>query len=372
MIKHMLASLLLIGIGIWMVLPTMACTDFSLKATDGSILITRSMEFALDMQSNLRSRNREQVFNMVGPEGKPGLRWKGKYGYVYLDGLNVDIAVDGMNEVGLSFGALLFPDFAIYQDVHTQTASQALPYLYFGDWVLSNFKTVDEVLKAIPHVVVINQTVPGMGNTIFPLHFSIHDATGKSVVVEYVNGKLNVYDNAIGVLTNSPTYGWHLTNLVNYLHLTPTNPQSIVDDGILFAATGQGFGMIGLPGDISPPSRFVKMAVLKRVVIPGIDAKSTLNLAEHLINNVDIPRGVAREPDSGKYTNDITQWVVFKDLTHKIFYYRTYGNLTLRSIDFSKLDFAPNAKHLKMAIANEQNVQDMTGQFAQSILLSQG
>ena len=343
--------------------PAIACTDFRLTAKDGTILITRSLEFAEDLKSNLRSSPRGRAFTTTTADGKPGLVWKSKYGYLFLDGLNVDIAMDGMNEEGLTFEALYLPVFAEYQTIPAGHNQQALPYISLGDWILGNFKTVDEVRAALPKIFVYNAKIPTVGDVTFPLHFAVYDSTGKGIVIEYVNGKLNIYDNQIGVMTNSPTYDWHLLNLRNYVHLAPVNPPPVIADGIKFAATGQGFGMIGLPGDISPPSRFVKIAVLKDVVIQADDAASAVNLAEHIINNVDIPLGLAREPDSGKFTSDTTSWVVFKDVTHKVFYYRTYGDLSLHAVSMSKIDFRDNAPRLKMPIASIEHVNDMTDQF---------
>ena len=343
-----------------------ACTDFRLTAKDGTVLVTRTLEFALDLKSQLRTSPRDRAFNMTAADGKPGLSWISKYGYLYLDSLGVDQASDGMNEAGLSFEALYLPGFTKYQTVPSGDDSKALPYIYVGDWILSNFRTVDQVREAISQIYVYQEKLPGMGDTVFPLHFAVYDASGRGIVIEYVDGQLHVYDNTLGVMTNSPTYDWHITNLKNYTQLKPTNPNPVVIDKITFSATGQGAGMVGLPGDISPPSRFVKMAVLKDVALPPQNATEELNLAEHIINNVDIPAGLVREPSNGQYTTESTQWVVFKDLTHKIFYYRTYHDLTLRSVDMSKLDFSKDAPRLKMSIASPGYVQDKTSEFLKS------
>lgn len=339
---------------------THACTDFRITAKDSTVVVTRSMEFALDLQSSVRTSNRDRQFQMTAPDGKPGLKWKAKYGYVFLDGLNVDIAIDGLNEKGLSYGALYLPTLAEYQSVPNGQDAAALPYLNVGDWVLSNFATVEEVKDAIKKVYVFKQNLPGHPDIVFPLHFSIHDAKGDSIVLEYIGGQLSVYDNQVGVLTNSPSYAWHTTNLVNYIHLSPMNPPAAVDNAVTFAATGQGYGMVGLPGDISPPSRFVKTATLVRTALPVNDAMSAINLGEHIINNVDIPLGLARENENGQATNELTQWVVFKDLTHKVLYYRTYNNMTLRAVTLDKIDFSANAKRLQIPIASQNNVVDVT------------
>jgi len=229
-----------------------ACTDFRVTAKDGTVLITRSLEYAADLNSNLRSSPRGRLFKTESPDAKAGLSWKAKYGYLFLDGMGVDVAIDGMNEAGLSIEALYLPNFAEYQQVPAGSNSHALPYLNFGDWILSNFANIDEVRKALPTVYVYAAKVPSLGDMIFPLHYAIFDSTGKGIVVEYVAGKLHVYDH-LGIMTNSPTYDWHLNNLSNYLHLAPVNPPSIVANGITFGSNGQGFGMLGLPGDVSPP-----------------------------------------------------------------------------------------------------------------------
>jgi len=344
-----------------------ACTDFRLTAKDGTVMVARSMEFSADLHSNLRTSPRGRVFNMTSPDGKnDGMSWKAHYGYVFLDAMDVDTTVDGMNDQGLSFEALYLPGLAQYQTVPLGQNKQALPYIHIGDWILSNFKTIDEVREALSTIYVFEQKIPGMGDMVFPLHFSVFDSSGKGIVIEYINGKMNLYDNKIGVMTNSPGYDWHLINLNNYVHLRPTNPPAVIADGVKFAATGQGFGMIGMPGDISPPSRFVKMAVLTDVALPVANAAGVLNLAQHIINNVDIPFGLAREPESGKYINESSEWTVFKDLTHRVFYYRTYDNFTLRSVSLDKLNLAENAPRLKMPIASPQYVQDMTDELSKA------
>ena len=340
-----------------------ACTSFRLTAVDGTVLIARSMEFAQDMQSNLMTRVQGTPFNTQTANGKTGLSWTAKYGYIFLDSLNLGIPADGMNEEGLSMEALLFPGEAKYQAVPAGEEKQAVSYVHFGDWVLGNFKTVDEVRAALPTIYVFEEKLPELNNAVFPLHYSIFDASGKGIVVEYVEGNLNIHDH-MGVMTNAPTYDWQVTNLRNYVQLSPTNPKPVIAKGVTYAATGQGAGMLGLPGDISPPSRFVKMAVMLNTVLQPKTALDALNLSQHMMNNVDIPRGFVRVVDDhNTATMETTQWVIFKDLTHKKLYYRTYDDLTLRAVDLAKLDFSKNAKPLKMSISNSTPMVEVTDQF---------
>jgi choloylglycine hydrolase len=342
-----------------------ACTDVRLSAKDGTLLVARSMEFGIDLHSNLRSSTRGREFNPVAPNGKPAMAWKAKYGYVYLDGFNQDMAVDGMNENGLTFEYLYLPGDTQYEDVPAGKENQALPYYRVGDYILSNFKSIDEVRQAIPALYAYAQTLPGLGTMIFPAHASVFDASGKGIVIEFVKGKTVIYDS-IGVLTNSPTYGWHVTNLRNYLNLSPNNPAPVTGSGMVFSVTGQGSGMVGLPGDPSPPSRFVRTAFIAKYAYQADDAAGLLNLAEHILNNVDIPNGLARTQDNGATSSDTTEWVIFKDITHKMLYYRTYNDMTLRAVDMSKVDFTPNAQRLQMSLVQAPYIMDNTQKFLNS------
>lgn len=351
---------------IFSTVPAQAYTDFKLTAVDGTLLITRSMEFAQDLQSNLRSSPRGRLFTTTTPNNKPGLSWKAKYGYVFLDGFNIDASFDGMNETGLTFEYLYLPGETTYQVIPEGQDAKAIPYTQFGDWVLANFNTVDEVKQALNSVYVSNQIVPQLGNAILPAHASIHDTSGKGIVVEFYNNKINVYDN-IGVMTNSPKYDWHVTNLRNYINLSPDNPQPAVQNGISYTSLGQGTGAVGLPGDASPPSRFVKIAFMVKNADKAQNKDDVITLAEHIINNVDIPAGLVRSVNDGKTTTDTTQWVVFKDMTHKKFYYRTYNDMTLRVVDIDKVNFAENAPRLKMPISGVTYTINATDGFLKSI-----
>lgn len=363
--SHFIRTLTVASTFLFLNLPIHACTDFKLTAKDGTILITRSMEFGQDLQSNLRSSPRGRLFTTKTPNDKPGITWTSTYGYVYVDGFNVDASFDGMNEAGLTFEYLYLPGETQYQTIPQGKDGQAIPYVLFGDWVLGNFKTIDEVKQALTNVYVSTQIIPQLGNAVLPAHASIYDASGKGIVVEFYNDKINVYDN-IGVMTNSPKYDWHLANLRNYINLSADNPSPITQDGIVYTGTGQGTGAVGLPGDASPPSRFVKIAFMIANVYAAQNATELVNLATHVINNVDIPSGFIRAVSNGVTATDTTQWVVFKDVTHKVFYYRTYNDLTLRSITMEKIDFSKNAVRLKMPLVMPPYTMNVTDQFLNS------
>lgn len=364
--KYLLTlAVALLGLLVNILVPVQACTDIRIIAQDGTVLVGRTLEFALDLKSNVRNSTRNRSFTEIAPNGKPGLSWKAKYGYVYLDGINVDATVDGMNEAGLSFEYLYLPGLTQYQTVPDGKENLALPNMHLGDWILSNFKNIDEVKNAINGIYVYAENFSQINNQSFPVHASIFDASGRGIVIEFINGKVEVSDN-IGIMTNAPAYNWHVTNLRNYLNITPFNPKPVIAQGVTYASLGQGAGLLGLPGDPSPPSRFVKMSIMLATILQSKNSVEALNYAQHVLNNVDIPLGYVREAQSGNITNESTQWTVYKDLTHKIFYYRTYSNTTLSQIDLNKINFAEGSPLFKMPIAAGQYIIDMTPQFMNS------
>jgi len=156
---------------------------------------------------------------------------------------------------------------------------------------------------------------------------------------------MKILDNPVGVLTNVPKLEWHLTNLRNYINLSAFNKDAVTFDGSVFTPTGQGTGLLGIPGDWTPPSRFIKIAILKNFVERAKTNNENINLALHLLNTVDIPYGVVRGANKNEY--DYTQWVVVKDLSHQKLYYRTYRDLNIYSVDLRK-EKGPNKKKFLM------------------------
>jgi choloylglycine hydrolase len=350
--KMLSKCLLPILSGLMIASPLFACTDISIKAKDGSVIVARTMEFAPLLDSAIVTSPRGTVFKNTAPNGKQSYRWTGKYGFVYMNFFHINYPVDGMNEKGLSFGGLYLPGETKYQTLTKKNLKRAIPYFQVGAWILSNFKTVDEVKAALPKMTIFEQglPIPGHAGAVFPLHITVTDASGKSIVVEWINGKEYIYDNNIlGVLTNDPIFPWQVTNLKNYANLSPYTPVPIKEKTFTYSATGQGAGMVGLPGDISPPSRFVKMVFSTKMAVQPTNAKAATILADHIIGTVFIPIGLVRASKSaGLAGYEQTQWTVLKDLKNHILYFKTYNQPMLQSIDLNKLNFAKGSAVLSI------------------------
>jgi len=328
------------------------CTEFRAIAKDKTVVVARSMEWGEDMHSHIVVQPRGKNYSSLASDGSQGLAWKSRYGFLFINAYGLDGATDGMNEHGLSVGLLFFPGFGKYQQVPEGQNEKALSSVDFAFWLLGNFSTVDQVRKALKNVYVWGAPVnlPKEKNVILPCHYGVYDASGKGIVIEYTKDGLTIFDNEVGVLTNAPTYDWHITNLRNYIGLSSTQVAPITIDHLTLAPLGQGLSLKGIPGDLTPPSRFVRATAMKYLADPAEHAEDAIILANHILNTVDIPIGIIKGSAYSNTSKDHSQWVVIKDLTNKHLYFRSYYNPTLRIIDLKKIDFSPQAKKISLAV----------------------
>lgn len=317
-----------------------ACTSFLLRTTDNGGVYGRTMEFAFELESNAIVIPRNFKLAASGPAGRSGMAWTSKFAAVGINALGVSALVDGMNEKGLAGGVLFFPGFAGYSDPAKADPSKSLAPWDFLTWALTSFSTVAEVKAALKDIVVVGVVQDAL-KQVPPLHYTLHDASGASLVVEPVDGTLKVYDNPLGVMTNSPTFDWHLTNLRNYVKISPVNAPDLKVAGQSFAPLGQGSGLLGIPGDPTPPSRFVRALGYTLSAEKKPSGVESVRLAEHILNNFDIPKGWIR--DSAEPL-EYTQWSSVADLKNRVYYVKTYTDPVLRAIDLRAFDL--NAKSM--------------------------
>lgn len=316
-----------------------ACTGITLKAEDASIIQARTMEWgAFDLQSEVMVTPRGLTLQSTTHDDKPGLKWKSKYGVLGLNALHKPAYTDGINEKGLSTSVLYLPGYTEYQAYDPKQADKSLGSLDLAMWLLTNFATVGEVRDGLPQVRVVPVPVKELGGIPAPLHFLVSDATGKTIVIEYLRGELYVFDNPVGTLTNSPEFPWHLTNLSNYVGLQAQSWEPIKVGDLEVKPLGVGAGMLGLPGDYSPPSRFVRAVALRNTVRPLATGEDAVLEAFRILNNFDIPLGAVDAP--GKDILGSTIWTSAMDTKALRYYYRTQYNSRLRVVDLKAVDFA--------------------------------
>ena len=336
-----------------------ACTGITIKPKDGSIIFARTLEFGMDLKSNILIVPRGKEYVGTAPSDKPGLRWKTKYGMVGMNAFDLPVIVDGLNEKGLHVGLFYFPGFAKYQDVKAEDVGKALAPWELGVFLLGTCSDVKEAVAAAKSVSVGAVMQKDMG-FVPPVHFIVTDATGKSVVLEYVGGELKVHANPLGVMSNSPTFDWHMTNLSNYVTMSDKNVEKIDLAGKEIKGLGQGSGMLGLPGDFTPPSRFVRAVAFSKSALPVEKAKDGVLQAFHILNQFDIPKGAARGIEHGKEVSDYTLWTSAADLKNLRYYFRTFDNSRIRMVDMKAVDL--DAKEIRtILMKGEEQIEDVSG-----------
>jgi choloylglycine hydrolase len=341
-----------------------ACTSFQLRAEDGTVVVGRSNEFGIDAKSQIVFEPAGTEFSSGSPDGGKGMAWKSRYAFLGINGLGLEKSYgDGMNEAGLSVEGLYFTE-GKYESVDPKDAGSAVSSNDFASWILSNFATVDEVKDALPSVKVWGEDVALLGGPLL-LHFAIHDASGKCIVVEFINGQKRIYDNPIGVMTNMPDFPWQVTNLRNFVNLSSLIPKALDFNGVAIKPTGTGSGWHGIPGDWSPPSRFVRIAYLVNFTPKAKDRAGVLNLAKHILNTVDIPLGSVeaemKTKDSGDaIMKEYTQWSILLDLTNRMMYYYSYDDMNLKALDIKKLAASGEKTPLAITMAEPLSYADRT------------
>lgn len=314
-----------------------ACTGITLRAKDGSRIVARTIEWG---GSNLNSQYvvvprgyTQQSYIPGGTTG--GMTFTARYGYIGLAVEQEQFVAEGLNEAGLSAGLFYFPQYGKYEAYNPKENASNIADLQLVSWILGNCKTVDEVKESIKKVHVI-----GIDPRASTAHWRFADTTGRQIVLEIINEKPIFYENELGVLTNSPSFDWQMTNLNNYVNLIPGMVPSQQLDGVTLASFGNGSGFLGIPGDITPPSRFVRAAFYQATTPQKETGQQTVIQCFQILNNFDIPIGIESAPDQTPIDiPSATQWTSATDMTNRIIYYRTMYDNAIRCIDLRKINF---------------------------------
>lgn len=229
------------------------------------------------------------------------------------------------------FSFLIMGGYETYDAAQNQ---RTLADLQVTEWLLSQFSTIDEVKAALSSVRVV-----GLETTAV-VHWRIGEPSGRQVVLEIVGGVPHFYENKVGVLTNAPGFEWQLINLNNYVNLHPGDASVQKMSGITLQPTGGNSGFLGIPGDATPPSRFVRAAFYRGTAPQRATGFDTVQQCFHLLNNFDIPIGIEHSQGDIPDIPSATQWTSAIDLTNRKVYYKTAYNNSIRCIDLKAIDFS--------------------------------
>lgn len=262
---------------------------------------------------------------------------------------------DATNEKGLSAAGLNFPGNADYKP-YREGSDNITPFELIP-WILCQCATVADAEALIKRLNLLNESFSDE-LPLTPLHWIISDRE-RSITLEPLDCGLKIHENPIGVLTNNPTFDYHMFNLNNYMSLTNGEPKSrFAEDSkcLTLKPYSRGMGAIGLPGDASSTSRFIKAAFVK--LNSRTEASETESVSQffHILRSVEMQRGCVLL-ESGLY--EFTQYSSCCNTERGIYYYTTYGNSRINAVDMqrenlegSELAFYPLKKEQEIAFQN--------------------
>ena len=238
---------------------------------------------------------------------------------------------EAVNEKGLAMAGLNFPGNAFYQEPDGKGLE--LASFEIIAWILGKCASVEEAEAYLTGMKIVNLSfAPRMPAA--PLHWMLADRS-KCLVLEAVEEGLKVYENPFGVLTNNPPFPFHQMNMGNYLNLTSKSPKNRFSEGLVLNPCSQGMGALGLPGDASSSSRFVRDAFYKWNSVSEPSEQANVSQFFHILDGVAMIRGSVIT-DQG--TCDITLYSCCMNTQTGVYYYKTYEDSRLRRIDMYQRD----------------------------------
>lgn len=286
------------------------CTALTLQIENGDILFGRTMDFSYVLTpEHIHVPTGTALISSTGNSSYPCLysfHGTGQY-------LPNPVFADGVNDAGLAVAALYFPGYAAYDEVPFPPSSHLLRLAAFDvvAFVLGFCKNVEQAVSFLQDAQIVGIKDP-ITESISPLHWIMTDRSARCIVAEKTKEGLSIHENPIGVLTNSPDFSWHLTNLRNYKNVTSSQGTIATwTEDVTLSPFGQAAGTIGLPGDFTSPGRFVRTSWLLSHAKKPETKEEAFRTGFSILGNVTIPFGCVMT-DRG--TPDYTQYTILYSL----------------------------------------------------------
>lgn len=322
------------------------CTAISYKTKDCYFGRTLDLEYSYDEKVVITPRNFELDFRHKN-------RLCNHYAIIGMATIanGYPLYYEAANEKGLAMAGLNFPQNAHY--FPAEDGKDNITSFEFIPWILSQCADIAEAREALLGINLLEENFSDKF-PLSPLHWLISDKNS-SLVVESVAEGLKVYDSPVGVLTNNPDYSYHMTRLCDFMNITSQPPKNRFGN-VELSPYSKGMGAVGLPGDLSSSSRFVRAAFVKLNSLSGNSEEESIGQFFHILGSVQQPRGCTMLPDG---RCEITLYTSCINTDKGIYYYTTYSNSCISSVDMRKCDL--DAKKLyffeltKEQIINRQN-----------------
>lgn len=303
------------------------CTSLNFLSKQGDNFLCRTMDFGFNLDGRPVVIPRRQHFK--SDASKQG--YETKYAFIGT-GRNIGsyILVDGVNEKGFSGAALYLNGETSYQNSGTPGKINLASHELLN-WILGNIQDCKELKNNLNYLNIVSAT-NALLKIVAPLHWIFTDRTGACYILEINSKGMHYIKNPVGVLTNSPDFNWHLKNLNNYIQLQPQQHPSRKYGQYKISGIGSGTGGLGLPGDYTSPSRFIRAVFLKENSI-DVPTSQVINSLIHILNSVEIPKGIKLTKQN---IISYTQYRSYLDTGNLVYYIQPYDNQNLYQIKLTK------------------------------------
>ena len=253
---------------------------------------------------------------------------------------------DATNEYGLSIAGLNFPENAFYYPV--DDAKDNITPFELIPWLLGQCKNLSEARNLLDNINIVNISFSNKF-PLSPLHWIVCDKDN-AIVVEQTKAGIFIYDNPVGVLTNNPPFPYHQYNLQNYMNVTAKEPKNFFSEHLSLSPYSRGMGGIGLPGDLSSASRFVRATFTKENSLCNDDELSSISQFFHILNSVAQQRGCAQVGDG----YEITYYTSCCNTDAGIYYYTTYENAQITAVRMTNTNLEGNSLSIFPLVTTQQ------------------
>jgi len=360
--KKFIPAALLVAALMLQVPAVRACTALMITDTKGNVYSAKTMEYAAAMPFEMSYVPAGTKVVSVAPGNKPGLSFETKYPVLGVSadagvGNGINMMVESANNQGLSLSTNEMPGSQSPAGAGSD-AAKALAATDLGLYLLGNFKSVAEVKEALQggDVSVWLPKVPLVGNIELPMHYILWDKTGAGIVIEFLDGKMNVHDNPVGVVTNAPDFPWHLKNLNNYAQLNNVDKNTGQFGQLKVGAPDSGNALDNLPSSQMSPGRFIKAAYYTQFVRKADSPEDAVITLGHIMNNFDRPydlsidKGYSAEGGKpGTTSSEVTLFTWMNDKSRNLYFLRTIDALNFAKFEIEKL--APIKSVVKVPLA---------------------
>lgn len=336
------------------------CTALTYFDAQSRPYVGRTLELDLILPSWLGYVPTGTAFSSQVP-GKDAVAWTSRHAFVGVGaprvvprpGVPVSAAslvlFDGINDAGLAINANAYPDTGETPDSGGPGA--VLEAAELTTWLLGNFASVAEARDALDRQPINATRMEMAGNVPYPLHLMVTDASGHSITLEGREGRMQVLDNPVHVITNGPSFEWHLTNLKNWTHLDNTDRSRATFGSLTVTQPDSGIATTLLPGSNTAVGRFVRAVFYTNFVEKVAEPDAAVSTLAAIINNFDRPRGATIDlpggggegvsfgggPEAKDVTTEYTTHSFMADTARTRYYLRSYTALNWSFVDLARL-----------------------------------